>query len=125
MAKSSIRVPLPTNPSEAIALLKSVKTKHESLGAASPLAGMKWADLIGPALARAEEKDGLADQLHKDAEKATEQRDKEMPVVTQALRSARDVLLGLNSDNPRVLGDYGYAVDDTPAAAPAPKPAKP
>jgi hypothetical protein len=123
MAKSNVRIPLPTNPSEGIALLKSVKAKHEELGAASPLAGLKWSE-ISPALATADEKDGLSDKLRKQAEKATEARDAKMPVVTEALRSARDVLLGLNRDNPRVLGDYGFTVDDSPRAAVAPAPAK-
>ena len=124
MAKSNVRVPLPTNPSEPIALLQSVKKKHDALGAASPLAGLKWAG-ITPSLDTAAEQDALSDSLRKQAEKATEARDVEMPVVTDALRSARDVLLGLNRDNPRVLGDYGFTVDDSPRPAAAPAPAKP
>lgn len=126
MAKSSFRVPLPTDPSESIALLKKVKVEHDSLGASSPLAGMKWTS-IASALAAADQQDGLSDTLRKDAEKATEARDAQMPIVVQALRSARDVLIGLNPTNPRVLGDYSFNVDDTPAATPAakPKPAKP
>jgi hypothetical protein len=34
-----------------------------------------------------------------------------MPGVTQALRAARDLLLVANRDNPKALGDFGYAVD--------------
>jgi hypothetical protein len=121
MAKSNVRVPLPTDPSESIALLKKVKKTHDELGTDSLLNGLKWGE-ISPALAVADEKDGLSDDLRKQGEKATEARDAKMPVVTDALRSARDVLLGLNRDNPRVLGDYGFTVDDSPrAAAPAAK----
>ncbi len=123
MAKSNVRIPLPTDPSEAITLLKKVKAKHEDLGTASPLAGLKWGE-ISPALATAGEQDALSDSLRKQAEKATEARDAKMPVVTEALRSARDVLFGLNRDNPRVLGDYGFTVDDSPRPADKSKDAK-
>ena len=123
MAKSNVRVPLPSDPSESIALLKKVKKKHDELDTASPLAGLKWGE-ISPALASADEKDALSDDLRKQAEKATEARDAKMPVVTETLRSARDVLLGLNRDNPRVLGDYGFTVDDSPRAATPAKDAK-
>jgi hypothetical protein len=39
-----------------------------------------------------------------------------MPVVTGALRDARDLLLVANRDNPKALGDFGYSVDDSPRA---------
>ena len=47
-----------------------------------------------------------------------------MPVVTEAIRSARDVLAGLNRDNPDALGEYGFNVSDAHAAnsKPTPKP---
>jgi hypothetical protein len=123
MAKSNVRVPLPSDPSESIALLKKVKKKHDELGAASPLTGLKWGE-ISPALATADEQDGISDDLRKQAEKATEARDEKMPVVTEALRAARDVLSGLNRANPRVLGDYGFTVDDSPRPAAASAKAK-
>jgi hypothetical protein len=37
-----------------------------------------------------------------------------MPRVIQAVRDARDLLLVANRDNPKALGDFGYAVDDSP-----------
>ena len=43
--------------------------------------------------------------------------------VTQALRDARDLLLVANRDNPKALGDFGYAVDDSPQAKAKAKPA--
>jgi hypothetical protein len=45
-----------------------------------------------------------------------------MPDVTQALRDARDLLLVANRDNPKALGDFGYAVDDSPQAKAKPAP---
>ena len=62
--------------------------------------------------------------MSKAAEKATKARDVQMPAVTEALRSACDVLAGLNRDNPRVLGDYGFTVNDSPRSAAASAKAK-
>jgi hypothetical protein len=119
MPKKNIRVTIPSDPTVAIALLGTVKAKHEALGAASPLAGLKW-DKIGPAHASAEQHDGEAEKAKKVMEREFRARDVDMPAVMQALRDSRDVLLAVNSDNPKALGDYGYEVDDSPrAAAPA------
>jgi hypothetical protein len=52
-------------------------------------------------------------------------RDAAMPEVTQALRDARDLLLVTNRDNPKALGDFGYAVDDSPQAKAKAKPPSP
>lgn len=124
MANNRYRVEIPTNPSEIIDLLKSIKTKHESLAAASPLGGLKW-NLIAPSLTTADEKNQLSIKLRRDAETATGARDVEMPALTEAIRSARDILMGLNRDNPDALGDFGFDVSDarsggdSPARTPA------
>jgi hypothetical protein len=83
------------------------------LGAASPLNGMKW-DELGPAIDQAAGFDTSAKQLAKDSETATGERNKRLPKVTQAVRSARDILSGLNSDNLKALGDWTFTVDDSP-----------
>ncbi len=114
MPRKPVRVEIPRDPSEGIALLKKVKAEHERLAAASPLAGLEW-DKINLALTRADEHDVKADQLRKDAERETGERNKDMPAIQDALRAARDVLLGLNRANPKKLGDFGYEVADSPA----------
>jgi hypothetical protein len=48
-----------------------------------------------------------------------------MPKVSQAVRSARDILGALNADNLKTLGDWTFTVDDSPQAAKAAKAAKP
>jgi len=111
MPNNKFSVGLPSDPSEAIKLLTSIKTKHAALGTTSPLAGLKWAE-IDPALTAAAEQDALSDEFHSKAEKATGARDAKMSVVTEAIRSARDVLMGLNRDNPDALGDFGFKVSD-------------
>lgn len=118
MPKKSVRVNIPSNPSEAIRLLAQVRDKHTALGASSPLAGLKWTEW-GPAADRAAEHDAEAKKLERELQRRYGERDKDMPAVVQALRSGRDVLLGINSDNPRALGDFGYEVDDSPRAAAA------
>ena len=121
MANNRYRVEIPANPGEAIALLNAIKSKHEEQGTSSPLSGIKWAD-INPALAIAKEQHDLSVELRRKAEAATGARDAKMAVVNDALRSARDVLMGLNRDNPDALGDYGFDVADARAAKDAPAP---
>ena len=104
---------MPEDPSDTIRLLRSVKKKHTELAAASPLAGLEW-DKITPALERAEEQDALSDQQYRDAEKATKERNLQMNTVKAALRSARDVLLGVYRSNPKKAGDFGFTVNDSP-----------
>ncbi len=123
MPNPKVRVDIPSDPTAKIALLKKAKTKHDELAANSPLKGLKWEN-IASALARADTADQLSDELGRKREKATGDRDVEMPTVTEALRSIRDVLLGLNRDNPDALGDFGFDVSDAsssppPAAPPA------
>jgi hypothetical protein len=118
MAKNNVRVKIPTNPTDQIKLLGKVKTAHEDAGASSPLSSLKWTE-IGAALADADEHDAKASQLEKDTETEYRARDVSMPVVTQALRDARDLLLVANRKNPKALGDFGLVVDDT--AQPKPK----
>jgi hypothetical protein len=125
MPNPKVRVDIPSDPTAKIALLKKVKAKHDQLAADSPLRGLKWETTIAPALARADTADQLSDELGRKREKATGERDVEMPTVTEALRSIRDVLLGLNRDNPDALGDFGFDVSDaTSSPPPTPPPAK-
>ncbi len=121
MANNRYKIDIPTNPAEAIKLLGTIKKKHEDLGAASPLAGLKWAT-INPAHAIAEEQDSLSVDLRRKAEAATGARDVQMPLVNDAIRSARDVLMGLNRDNPDALGDFGFDVSDARSSKETPPP---
>ena len=115
MANNKFSVGIPSDPSEAIRLLTAIKTKHAALAATSPLAALKWAE-IDPALTTAVGQDALSDHFHREAEKATGARDAKISVVTEAIRAARDVLMGLNRDNPDALGDFGFKVSDARAA---------
>ncbi|MGL4401763.1 MAG: hypothetical protein ACRCXD_18030 [Luteolibacter sp.] len=111
MANNQFRVEIPNDPTETIKLLGAIKAKHEALGATSPLGGLKWAE-ISPALAVAAEQDKLSDDFRSKAEAATGARDAKMTMVKDSIRSARDVLMGLNRDNPDALGEFGFKVSD-------------
>ena len=71
--------------------------------------GLKWAE-IAAVLTVATEQDKLSDDFRSKAEAATGARDAKMPMVTETIRSVRDVLMGLNRDNPDALGDFGSKV---------------
>ncbi|MGL4399650.1 MAG: hypothetical protein ACRCXD_07255 [Luteolibacter sp.] len=111
MANNQFRVEIPAGPTETIKLLVAIKMKHEALGASSPLVGLKWAE-ISPALKIAAEQDQMSDDFRSKAEAATGARDAKMPLVKDSIRSARDVLMGLNRDNPDALGAFGFKVSD-------------
>ena len=123
MANNQYKVEIPRNPTELIALLSKVATKHAALGAASPLTALKWGENL-PKLAEAKAQDQLSDDFHRQAEKATGERDKYVPAITEFIRSIRDVLLGIYRDNPDALGDFGFKVSDS-SSAPAPAPTPP
>lgn len=124
MANNQYRVEIPADPTQTIKLLTIIKAKHDALGTASPLAGLKWAE-ISPALAVAETQDQLSDEFRSKAEAATGARDAKMTIVKEAIRSVRDVLLGLNRDNPDALGDFGFKVSDARSGKAATKRPKP
>lgn len=122
MANNRYRIDIPTDPTAALALLGTIKAKHEALAASSPLGGLKW-PVITPALTTALAEDAKSDDFRSKAEAATGARDAELPVVMEAIRSARDVLMGLNRDNPDALGEFGFKVSDARSGsndAPAP-----
>jgi len=124
------RINVPKNPGEVIKLAKAIKTKHTADGAASPLAGFDMAD-FGTKTTTADTENQKSEQSYRDAEKATQDRDLALggdsPVkgtVNWYVRAARDVLAGLNKGNEKKLGDWGFEVDDSPAAGNKPAPAK-
>lgn len=122
MSNNQFRVEIPADPTETIKLLATIKAKHDALGAASPLVGLKWTE-ISPALVVAETQDKLSDEFRSKAEAATGARDTKMTLVKDSIRSARDVLMGLNRDNPDALGEFGFKVSDArPGSGGAPPP---
>ena len=124
------RINIPKNPGEKIKLAKAIKAKHTADGTTSPLAGLDMVD-FGAKTTTADTENGNAERLYRDAEKATQNRDVALGgdnaakgTVEFYLRSSRDVLAGLNKGSEQKLGDWGFTVDDSPAAG-GNKPAAP
>jgi hypothetical protein len=117
MARKTVRVKVPTDPSELIALAGKIEAHSVDLGTASPLTDLEDAESYGPAVARAAEQDGLRDGFAQKAETATGERNKDLPAIIEGVRARRDLLLGLYRSNPKKLTEYGFAVDDTPQSS--------
>lgn len=105
-----VKIDLPTNPEDKIALGKAIAGKHAELGAASPLGQLRW-DKITPSLTLAETKQRDAKRNAAQAEADTQARDAALETVTTfLLRAGRDVLSGVYPDEMRKLGEFGFTV---------------
>ena len=125
-----MRIDIPTNPDALIKLGQAIYKKHLALGDKSPLNGIEEIAKFGPQTEAANTQNERAKQLARDAETATQARDKVLGqtgamregTVRYYVTSARDVLLGLNKGKEQALGDWAFEVDasTTPASKPAP-----
>ena len=123
-----MRINIPSNPSELIKLAIAIQAQHTKLGAASPLNGIEGIDGFGAKVTVADTNNKLADDLYKQAETATETRDKALgPNATTPgyvrffVTSARDVLAGLNKGSEHKLGTWGFEVNASPQLTPEAK----
>jgi hypothetical protein len=110
------RVILSANTRESLALAKKVYEKHLVDGSRSVLLsldGLDWA-ITGPKLDTCLAKHEEAEALSKKTEEAYRQRDALLAEVNEILRASKSMLKGMYSKNPKMLGDWGYTVDDTP-----------
>lgn len=116
MARNTVRVVIPKSPDVLMALAQKIVDKHTADGAASPLNALddaNWTD-NGPKLTQAQAIHTQAKQLEKDVENLYKQRDLLLAPVTDTVRASRDLLMGVNTKNPKKLGDWGFVVNDTP-----------
>jgi hypothetical protein len=124
-----MRVNIPSNPGDLIALAKAISAKHIALGAASPLNGINGIAGFGAQVTAADTNNQQADLFYKQAETATEARDNALGPDTTTpgyvrfyVTAARDVLAALNKGSEHKLGDWGFVVDaSTQSAAKAAK----
>ncbi len=128
MARRPARVVIPGNADALIALAQKVYAKSQS-DPDSPLKALDMAMLNSQAQA-AQDQNERAKQLARDAELATSARDNALgetraspDTVLFLLTQARDLLLAMNKDDPRRLGDYGFdVVESNPKPEPPPAP---
>lgn len=120
MTNSKMRVEIPKNAGDLLKLSTSIYKKHTEDGVNSPLRLMidyKWEN-EGPKLALAQAKHEEAEALKKKMEEAYRERDLLMANTASIVRASRDVLAGINKDNMKRLGEWGFTVDSSVASGP-------
>jgi hypothetical protein len=127
MARKPLRIDIPKNPDDCIALAAKVLAKHLADGATSPLAGLGMADMAAKNTTAGAQNDQSKD-LARQSQRCTENRDLALGSDTSKegtvrfyLNSVRDTLLGKFRGNPSQLGDWGFDVLTTPKPAKAKK----
>jgi len=117
MPRNTVRVDIPRNPDECIALLERVLLKHTELGTSSPLKDLPM-ERLQALTSGAKTKQELAKQLSRDSETAIEERNKLLGKDTQTEDTARfilvqirDSLLSKEKGYEHRLGDWGFEVD--------------
>lgn len=108
------RVTIPRNPKERLELAGRVFAKHQADGAGSPLSALQennWTT-HGPNVAEALTLHNQAEDLSRQIEELYRQRDVLLEPITEAVKSSRDLLLGIHRTNPKRLGDWGFEVAD-------------
>jgi hypothetical protein len=109
------RIVIPTNAAELLNLAKKIYEKHVADGADSPLNAMQdfnWA-VDGPKVAPCQQNNADAEVAAKKAEQLYRQRDQDLPFIKAIVQNSASVLKGIYAKNPKVLGDYGFVVDDS------------
>lgn len=122
MANPNQRVVIPKNPAQELDLAKKVFTKHTAMAATSPLNSLQthtWA-VNGPQVATAITLHQQAEDLTRQAEEAYRKRDILLAEIDQSVKASRDLLLGVYRDNPKILGEWGFEVDDSARTKKAP-----
>ena len=114
MANLKPSVAIPTNPAQELDLAKKVYAKHTAMAAASPLNALQthtWA-ANGPQVANAIALHLQAEDLARQTEEAYRKRDILLAEIDHSLKASRDLLLGVYRDNPKILGEWGFEVND-------------
>ena len=120
--RTSGRIVIPRNPADLLALAKKIYEKHQADGAASPLNAMQdysWAT-DGPKVAPCTQNHTQAEFHTKKAEEFYRDRDIDYPTIKAIVQNSASVLKGIYAKNPKKLGDYGFVVNDSPAAKKTP-----
>jgi hypothetical protein len=120
------KVIISRSPDQLKSLAKAVLAKHATDGASSPLSLVNMSGMQ-TCYDKASEQHEKAQQLYRDAAKATENRDLALGIhdgqnrstpetLTTYLAQVRDVLLGIYRGNDRTLGDWGFEVVANPSS---------
>ena len=114
--RTSGRIIFPKKPGDLLNLALKINEKHDADGGNSPLNAMKdydWA-ITGPKVAPCLKNNNDAEAASKKAEEFYRQRDVDLPEIKKTVRNSAALLKSVFAKNPKVLGDYGFVVDDSP-----------
>lgn len=130
MARRNVRIEIPRKAKKLLKLARDIAAKHAADGPASPL---NVADIAAMNLlvADATLEDDQSEQLHRDAETATEGRDISLGIgdgqtaatpdtIIFFVRKFRNRLTSEYLGQEHRLGDWGYTVDTSPPPPPTP-----
>lgn len=99
-------------------LAKKVRAKHLADGEGSPLKVLNWNE-INPIIDDALETEEKAVRLKREKLNTYQQRSRRLQAVLGMVRSTRDILTGVHSDEMKALGLWGFDVLDGKATVPA------
>lgn len=119
MSYKKIRVIIPKNAEEKIALSNLVYAKHVKDEGASPLNALesdKW-EVNGPNIETCLAYHNKAEDLRRQMEKAYEDRDALLDSIDNSLLASRDILLGVCRQNPKRIGEWGFVIRESRRAA--------
>jgi hypothetical protein len=113
--RTSGRIVIPTNVTELLTLAQKIYDKHQADGTASPLNAMQDYNWVqdGPKVVPCQKNHQDAEAAAKKAEELYRQRDIDLPAIKSIVQNSAKVLKSIYAKNPKVLGDYGFVVDDT------------
>ena len=116
--RTSGRIVLPKKPAELLDLAANIYKKHQADGATSPLNAQQdfnWA-VEGPKVAPCKSNHEKGEEAAKQAEQLYRQRDIDLPSVKAIVQNSAQILKSIYAKNPKVLGEYGFVVDDSKTA---------
>jgi hypothetical protein len=70
--------------------------------------GSRWTKI-----APCQQNNADAELAAKKAEQLYRQRDQDLPIIKAIVQNSASVLKSIYAKNPKVLGDYGFVVDDS------------
>ncbi|OFX57377.1 MAG: hypothetical protein A2046_01145 [Bacteroidetes bacterium GWA2_30_7] len=115
MKKTKGRVSIPQNPVSLLTLGDKVYKKHLAEGANSKLNLLEGFDLtkVGATIAPCLASHNLAEDYKQKMEAEYRKRDLLLPDIEETLRACKSLLKGIYIKNPKLLGEWGFSVDDT------------
>jgi hypothetical protein len=120
MTKKGIRVVIPVNIQQKLALAGKIYDKDTADGANSPLKALVDHDwtTTGPKVPTCLELHNKGEEYRRLMEEAYRDRDALLVEIDGIIKSSRDLLLGVYGKTPKKLGEWGFTVDDSPHSKP-------